>query len=396
VQGLAEMSVEGPIISFATSPGKVALDGDGQHGLYTSVLLNYIPVLGLSIEEVFKKVLTDVYHQSKGEQRPYVTSSMIGDFYFSAAQNQQTPQTPALGYAQRHPLYLPTTTRESEIYHTALKFYIDRHEVTNAAFAVFLNQQGNQGEGGTPWLDLNDPQALIEFDASSYRAKTGYESHPVIEVSWYGARAYCAWQNKRLPTQNEWLAAAGNDHRVYPWGDQSPAKQNLFRANYAQEQTLDGYPQTASVGVFLSGNGPGQVADMAGNVWEWVDAADGERRLLLGGSWFTDDATAQIRWTPYDGPYFAAYQVLRSIPRQSEVQVARLADINVTSFVDATLDGNTPYSYRIFVETSLEGNIGVSSPTETGSFYALQTVESLPSISNAQIQGIGLAVDASD
>ncbi len=76
-------------------------------------------------------------------------------------------------------------------------FYMDKYEVTNAQYAAFLNAKGKHAEAGHTWLDIGD--ARIERVGGVYRAKAGYENHPVVEVSWYGAMAYAAWKGKRLP-----------------------------------------------------------------------------------------------------------------------------------------------------------------------------------------------------
>ena len=82
-RGLAR--VEGPkgtIIGFATSPGSVAADGEGDNGLYTKHLLGNMREAGLSIEQVFKKVLQGVDQETSGQQIPWTESSFTGDFSF--------------------------------------------------------------------------------------------------------------------------------------------------------------------------------------------------------------------------------------------------------------------------------------------------------------------------
>jgi uncharacterized caspase-like protein len=70
------------LIAFATAPGKVAYDGQGEHGLYTTELLKAIDTPGLKIEDVFKQVRLHVSAETDGGQVPWESSSLTGDFYF--------------------------------------------------------------------------------------------------------------------------------------------------------------------------------------------------------------------------------------------------------------------------------------------------------------------------
>jgi uncharacterized caspase-like protein len=74
---------QGSIIAFATAPGAVASDGDTRNGLYTSKLLRYIKMPGLTLEEVFKRARIDVANESAGHQIPWENNSLTGDFYFT-------------------------------------------------------------------------------------------------------------------------------------------------------------------------------------------------------------------------------------------------------------------------------------------------------------------------
>ena len=81
--GLA--SIEAPVgtlIAYSTSPGSVALDGDGLNGIYTQELIKAIHIPDLTIEQVFKKVRTQVNEISDGEQIPWENSSLESEFYF--------------------------------------------------------------------------------------------------------------------------------------------------------------------------------------------------------------------------------------------------------------------------------------------------------------------------
>ena len=72
----------GTVIAFATSPGSVASDGPGRNGLYTQYLVESVHRPGLKIEEVFKQVRAAVRRDSGGQQTPWESTSLEGDFYF--------------------------------------------------------------------------------------------------------------------------------------------------------------------------------------------------------------------------------------------------------------------------------------------------------------------------
>ncbi|MDP7158949.1 MAG: SUMF1/EgtB/PvdO family nonheme iron enzyme, partial [SAR324 cluster bacterium] len=81
--GLAQVSAPtGTFISYATGPGKVAADGEGENGLFTEKLVAHLATPGLKLEEVFKRVRVDVQRESMGKQVPWDSSSVTGDFFF--------------------------------------------------------------------------------------------------------------------------------------------------------------------------------------------------------------------------------------------------------------------------------------------------------------------------
>lgn len=81
--GLARVDApSGTLISFATRPGSVAADGDGDHGLYTQHLLTQIEVTNQPIEQSLKRVVAGVRKDSAGQQEPWMEGSIDGDFYF--------------------------------------------------------------------------------------------------------------------------------------------------------------------------------------------------------------------------------------------------------------------------------------------------------------------------
>jgi hypothetical protein len=90
-RGLATMMAPtGTLIAYATAPGSVAADGEGENGLYTEHILKQITRPGLKIEEVFKNVRAEVVQISNNRQVPWEASSLIGDFYFALSDTQES------------------------------------------------------------------------------------------------------------------------------------------------------------------------------------------------------------------------------------------------------------------------------------------------------------------
>src|SRR5262249_46546944 len=96
--GLASIDAPvGTFIAYATAPGQTASDGSGRNGLYTQQLLAAMRVPNLKIEDVFKQVRAEVRQQSNGQQVPWESSSIEGDFFFSTTGARPAPavSTPA-------------------------------------------------------------------------------------------------------------------------------------------------------------------------------------------------------------------------------------------------------------------------------------------------------------
>jgi len=191
-------------------------------------------------------------------------------------------------------------------------YYIDKYEVTNLQFCVFLNERGNQEKDGVLWLNIDSSSCLIEYQNGQYQPKSGYEHHPVIYVNWYGARAYVEWAGKRLPTEAEWEKSArgGLAGKTYPWGEGIDSQKANCDYTVGETTLVGDYPP----------NGYG-LFDMAGNVWEWCfdgydenyyatsssrnpqGSADSPWRVRRGGDWMDSLTSARCANRGYAVPW---------------------------------------------------------------------------------------------
>jgi formylglycine-generating enzyme required for sulfatase activity len=198
--------------------------------------------------------------------------------------------------------------REKPVHWVSIgSFAMGRYEITNAEYVHFLNSVKRRGPAGEPWFNTKDENedSHIIGTPGNFGVETGYENHPVIEVSWYGVTAYADWLSQqtgksyRLPSEAQWeyAARAGTDTQ-YWWGNEI----GTDRANCHNYYCGDSFDRTAPVGSFAPN--PFGLYDTVGNVWEWVadpwhDNYEGAPTdgsvwteggsglfVLRGGSWF--------------------------------------------------------------------------------------------------------------
>jgi formylglycine-generating enzyme required for sulfatase activity len=239
-------------------------------------------------------------------------------------------------------------------------FVISKYETTNAQYTEYLNgaladgliqmvggvvydaTDSNQSE---PYFDTHSASgdSQIEYGQGQFtvRSRDGHSmaDHPVVKVSWYGAKAFCEYYGYRLPTEAEWeYAARGGHHNPYykyPWGSDT-LDENKANYDFHNPLGLTSLPCTTPVGRYgpqgIYGDG---LCDMAGNALEWcqdqhssygtsaspvsnpVGSSSADYRILRGGSWFHHPKYCRTadrnRYAPFHRSRYSGFRVCVSV-----------------------------------------------------------------------------------
>ncbi len=162
-------------------------------------------------------------------------------------------------------------------------YFIDKYEVSNERYKAFVAADGyRRPEHRLRLTDRTGMPGPRSWAGQEYPVGRG--RHPVTDVTWEEAAAYCAFVRKTLPTIFQWEKAARNgltasgEGVMMPWGYTGPGDPTSLRANYSSTGTapVDAYP---------FGISPFGAYNLAGNVKEWTANPLRDGYGVIGGSW---------------------------------------------------------------------------------------------------------------
>jgi hypothetical protein len=186
------------------------------------------------------------------------------------------------------------------------KYYIQKHEVTNAMFREYLGSSDDAARAYCSRMQIEKKQA---GGRATYSVEPGKENYPVVFVTYDTAADYAKWMSRKtgrnysLPTEAQWEKAAGWDsakQHFYAYGIQTDEIKPLSFACSTSicynPHVPDGYAAIA-VGSF-DVTSPVGCYDMSGNVREWTSDRIGDKMIMKGGS-FWNYHTSCRTWSRY-------------------------------------------------------------------------------------------------
>ena len=231
----------------------------------------------------------------------------------------------------------PTTEvdrKDDEAQHeiTLSSFRMSKYEITNSEFAAFLNAKkvdryGYYINGAQPLVSPNTSWG-VWYSNNKWLPVSGYENHPVVDVTWVGATDFATWVGARLPTEAEWeYACRGNTSTAFNTGECLTDVQGNYAWNTPYDACTNSNSvtvnETQAVGTYPA-NGFG-LHDMHGNVWEWCSDAYGynnDLRVLRGGSW--SEEASVCRSANRHSIYFAYWSANPVIDGTTGFRIVRL------------------------------------------------------------------------
>mgnify|MGYP006290400435 FL=1 len=200
-------------------------------------------------------------------------------------------------------------------------FRISENEITNVQYCYFLNDIGANPGGsyyGYEYIDIGDDKCNIIYKEDTFFVEEGKENYPVIEVTWYGAKAFCHWAEGRLPSEAEWEYAArgGNAKSNFIYsGSDTLRNVGWFKHNYyTSEATAKFTYREGALPVGKKKPNSQGIYDMSGNVWEYCN------------DWYQEDYYLSSPKNNPDGPEYSNYRVIRGGSYKEEANKCRIAE----------------------------------------------------------------------
>lgn len=376
-RGLARLDApQGSYVVFATAPGDVAADGDGNNSPFSQALATHFTTPGLNVEQIIKRVGRQVSRVTGGRQRPWLSSSVYDDFFpagrgvgkWATVARPSGTAKPAAATVQSKPAAAATTAKAVQapgLIFRDCKTCPEMIVVPAGRFTMGSLNDRFRDRDQTPSREVTiaRPFAVgrfeITFDqwdacrrargCARYNPsdeKWGRGRRPVIRVNWQDAITYVEWLKHttgkpyRLLSEAEWeyVARAGTT-TLFSTGDTLTTYQANFdgRRSYNSGPKGDYLAQTREVGNYKPN--PFGVFDMHGNVSEWLSdcwhktyegaPTDGSswrrpprshrchRRSVRGGSWFRGArylrSSARNSLAPHIRSYEVGFRVARDL-----------------------------------------------------------------------------------
>lgn len=205
-------------------------------------------------------------------------------------------------------------TEASEV--AVAPFRMRRTPVTVAEYARFVHAHPEWQKGRTPEV-FADARYLISWSGPAEPGANANANAPVVDVSWFAAKAYCESENARLPTWIEWEYVAASD-----------ATRRDARSDPAwQRMVLSWYERPGNAPLAAVGGAPDVygIADMHGLVWEWVDDFNA---LFIAGDSRTQGDPDLVK--------FCGSGALNIVNRESYAVVMRIALLSSLNATDGT------------------------------------------------------------
>jgi formylglycine-generating enzyme required for sulfatase activity len=358
----------GTLIFYATRPGSIAADGDRKHGLYAEHFLAALEQPGLTVEQVLMHVAAGVRKDFRGRQKPWREGLLEGDFYFTAGQVADPGTPAASREDAETALWRAVDTRNNKDDYDAYlnqypqgKYAALARSRLNTLLQVEAERFAREFPAGKAFQDCPECPTMVAIPAGSFKMGSNNGDKDEKPVHWVSVGMFSI--GKTEVTQGQWNALMGSNPSAFSQcGDDCPvdnvswndAKEYITRLSaktgkqyrlpseaeweYAcrggNRQDYCGSDDVDSV-AWIDRNSESKshaagtrqanawrLVDMSGNVWEWVedcyhDSYDGapidgsawtagrcDRRVLRGGSWFSDPQLARSPFRSGDTPEF--------------------------------------------------------------------------------------------